>query len=666
MSHIKYRKDIDGLRALAVLSVIFFHLDISFFKSGFLGVDIFFVISGYLITSIIIRDLQEGRFSLKNFYLRRARRILPALIAVLVFSSFFAWLVLLPAELRQYAKTMVSALASVSNIYFYNSLSFGYFASDASIIPLLHTWSLGIEEQFYFFWPVTLIFVFNLGISWKQKENFGVKSKVLVVTLLLLSLSLYFFFYRSAQSYYYFPTTRAFELLVGCLVSVYSLNRKPIQTSFFANMLSVIALILMLVPILFIDVQYPSCWMLVVCIGAALYIYAGFSAIELPLVNKFFSINIIVAIGLISYSLYLWHWPIIAYVNYLSIEKTTVVKIVILLLSFVLSIFSYYLVEKPLRFKYKFSILKTLGLLWLLPMIVAIAFALSTKYIPNFGFNKAIGDFKIVSQHEDGSFVYEYPEWQSKHKLKYDSIWQDQEYKNAAELSSLIKHHYDVVIFGDSHAKVAAPMISKWTADLNMTTLVAGGTQLAVYNMIQDKKVEKYIEVLLDKTHPKYFVLAGWWNSYTVHAKLPKDNKALFFMDKIVSMLEKRNIQPVILLDWPSLKGMTPACGMTRVDKWLGIDGCGRPLSDILASQSIELKYINSLQEKYKNLIVIDPKKVICKNGYCSNQLDGVILYLDGMQMDYYGLNNAHLNDYGSYMIGDIYLKRYGNPLEKN
>lgn len=193
MSHIKYRKDIDGLRALAVLSVIFFHLDISFFKSGFLGVDIFFVISGYLITSIIIRDLQEGRFSLKNFYLRRARRILPALIAVLVFSSFFAWLVLLPAELRQFAKTMVSALASLSNIYFYNSLSFGYFASDASIIPLLHTWSLGIEEQFYFFWPVMLIFVFNLGISWKQNESFGVKSKMLVVALLLFSFSLYFF-----------------------------------------------------------------------------------------------------------------------------------------------------------------------------------------------------------------------------------------------------------------------------------------------------------------------------------------------------------------------------------------------------------------------------------------------------------------------------------------
>lgn len=213
------------------------------------------------------------------------------------------------------------------------------------------------------------------------------------------------------------------------------LNRKRI----FANMLSVIALILVLVSILIICVQYPSCWMLMVCIGAALYIYAGFSAIELPLVNKFFSINIIVAIRLISYSLYLWDWPIIAYVNYLSIEKTTVVKIVILLLSFALSIFSYYLVENPLRFKYKFSILKTLGLLWLLPMI------------------------------------------------------------------------------------------SKWAAGLNMTTLVAGGTRLAVYNIIQDKKIEKYIEVWLDKTHPKYVVLAGWWNLYTVHAKLPKDNRALFF-----------------------------------------------------------------------------------------------------------------------------------------
>lgn len=665
MSNIQYRKDIDGLRAVAVLSVIFFHLDVSWFKSGFLGVDIFFVISGYLITSIIIRDLRKDTFSLKNFYLKRARRILPALVFVLVFSSFFAWLILLPAELRQYAKTMISTLASVSNLYFFNALSFGYFASAASIIPLLHTWSLGIEEQFYVFWPLFLIFMFNLNIGWKSKEKVGNRSKLLVVTILLFVVSLCFFFYENAPSYYYFPITRAFELLTGCFLAVYMMQVDDCkQGTIVANALSIIALLLMLVPVLFIEVMYPSYETVLVCIGAALFIYVGLTYKQQPVINRILSTRMFVAIGLVSYSLYLWHWPIIAYVNYLSIQKTVLVKVIIFLLSFTMSVVSYFLIEKPLRYKYKFSMVKTFIFLWLFPVVLAFCFALGTKYVSNFSFNKAIGGFKIVSQHEDGLFMYQYPDWEAKHPHKYDSIWLDEGYKNTTELGKLIKNKYDVVIFGDSHAKVAAPMIAEWAANQDMSTLVAGGTQLAVYNMVEDKKIDKYIDVILNKTHPKYFILVGWWNSYTTHAKIPKNNKALHFIEKVVKKLEKRDIQPMILLDWPSLKGITAACGMTRVDVWLGIHGCGRPLSKVVDSQSIELKYIKSLQEKYKNLIVVDPKKVICENDYCSNVLDGKILYLDSMDMGYYGLNNAHLNDYGSYLIGDKYMKKYGNPLK--
>ncbi|WP_369867391.1 acyltransferase family protein [Francisella philomiragia] len=160
----KYYKHVDGLRALAVLSVVLFHLNISWIKSGFLGVDIFFVISGFLITTIILRDLNNNCFSIKNFYLRRMRRILPALITVLVFSTFFAWLILLPQDLKNYSKSLVSAIASVSNLFFYKFLSFGYFSTDATVIPLLHTWSLGVEEQFYIFWPLFLISIYYIGI----------------------------------------------------------------------------------------------------------------------------------------------------------------------------------------------------------------------------------------------------------------------------------------------------------------------------------------------------------------------------------------------------------------------------------------------------------------------------------------------------------------------
>lgn len=192
MSSIRYRSDIDGLRAFAVLSVVLYHLEVSWIKSGFLGVDIFFVISGFLITKIIVRDLQDGTFSIKNFYLRRVRRILPALIFILAFLSFFAWLILLPQDLLNYAKSMLSAIVSVSNLFFFKTLNFGYFATDSSTIPLLHTWSLGVEEQFYIAWPVILIILFKLNTSSKKY--------LLTITLLLIIVSIAIFFINIFQS----------------------------------------------------------------------------------------------------------------------------------------------------------------------------------------------------------------------------------------------------------------------------------------------------------------------------------------------------------------------------------------------------------------------------------------------------------------------------------
>ena len=207
MSNIKYRKDIDGLRAFAVISVVLFHLELSQVKSGFLGVDIFFVISGYLITTIILRDLEQGIFSIKNFYLRRIRRILPALIVVSIFTSFFAWLFLLPQDLINYSWSLVSALGSFSNLFFFKTLNFGYFSTVSSIIPLLHTWSLGIEEQFYIVWPIILILLFKLKPS--SKKNLA------TITAILIIASISFFFWKHFPKFYYILMARGFELLFG-------------------------------------------------------------------------------------------------------------------------------------------------------------------------------------------------------------------------------------------------------------------------------------------------------------------------------------------------------------------------------------------------------------------------------------------------------------------
>ena len=180
-----YRRDIDGLRALSVLLVVFYHIGVKFVHAGFIGVDVFFVISGFLITDHICRDIEKGCFSLKKFYMRRMRRILPALIVVLFFTTLAAYFFLLPSDLKHYFDSLIATLLSVSNFYFWKFIHLGYFSTDARVIPLLHTWSLGVEEQFYLVWPFLLIVLFKLFPNRKH----------ILFTIILLTLCSFFTYY---------------------------------------------------------------------------------------------------------------------------------------------------------------------------------------------------------------------------------------------------------------------------------------------------------------------------------------------------------------------------------------------------------------------------------------------------------------------------------------
>ncbi|MEY8701940.1 acyltransferase family protein, partial [Francisella philomiragia] len=423
---------------------------------------------------------------------------------------------------------------------------------------------------------------------------------------------------------------------------------------------------LMLYPILFKNVSYPSNWTVIACVGAVLYIYAGCNEKYNTLVNRFLSIKPIVFIGLISYSLYLWHWPIIAYLNYLSIEKTHLVKLIILIVSIVLATLTYLFVEKPFRYKFKASFKKTIIILWIIPIAIACCFALGSKYINNFGFNKPVGNYVITGETSTGASTYQYPGYQTRLNNFYEfkTIWKANGYNNVSDLSKLIDKKYDVVIFGDSHAEASVSMINNWTKDLGYSSILIGGTQGAIRQEIIDNSYKSIINLIIEKAHPKIVILVGWWNSYTKNATDLTDNKELHVIGNILSILENNNVKPFIVLDWPSLKGMKPTCGMTKLQQLLDMK-CTRPLSDVIRLQSIELSYINSLSSRFSDLVIIDPKKIICEKGFCSNTIDGHIIYMDSNSMDN-GLNNAHLNEYGSNLIGELYLKKYGNPLKSS
>tara|TARA_B110000003_G_scaffold276490_1_gene323268 strand:- start:3900 stop:5762 length:1863 start_codon:yes stop_codon:yes gene_type:complete len=336
-----YRAEIDGLRAIAVFSVIFFHLDLNFFRGGYIGVDIFFVISGYLITSLILNELNNGNFKITNFYERRIRRIIPVLFFVIIVSIFSFIFILQPYELISFGKSLISNIFFFSNILFWREG--GYFDIVNGIKPLFHTWSLGVEEQFYLFFPLFLV------IFWK----FGLQN--IIVTLIIFFLisffsSEYLVKIKPEFSFYMLPT-RGWELLSGCLSAFYLQNKKNINNKLWINnILSILGLLIISLSIFFYDetTPTPSRYILLPVLGTVLIIIFGNknSSIKDLLSNR-----ILVNIGLMSFSLYLWHQPLIVFAKILSFPKNNFFYLSFFIILFLISFLSWKLIEKPFRKK---------------------------------------------------------------------------------------------------------------------------------------------------------------------------------------------------------------------------------------------------------------------------------------------------------------------------
>jgi peptidoglycan/LPS O-acetylase OafA/YrhL len=357
----KYRPDIDGLRSIAILSVLFFHLGYKFIPGGFVGVDIFFVISGFLITNLIKNEIDNtGTFNFQNFYIRRVRRLFPALIVVLILTTIFAILILSPTHLASFGGSLMSSLFSISNMFFW--IEADYFDVSAKIKPLLHTWSLTVEEQFYFIWPITLILLLKLNKKWKiisfmiffalaslyMNEIFN-DGSVRFINNHFPSWSEYFS--NGSSTIFYLLPFRIYEFIIGAML-VYVISYK-FKKQYLYDILFIVGLIFIGYSIIYFNdkMLFPSYIALLPTVGTALLIYSGNkSRLTLLLSNK-----LMISIGLISYSLYLIHWPIIVFWNYLSPKLIITEKISIIIISIVLAILSYKFIEQPFRRK-KFSL----------------------------------------------------------------------------------------------------------------------------------------------------------------------------------------------------------------------------------------------------------------------------------------------------------------------
>jgi peptidoglycan/LPS O-acetylase OafA/YrhL len=333
----KYRADIDGLRAVAVAFVVLFHARLEFIGGGYVGVDVFFVISGFLISSILREDISNGRFSLSQFYERRVRRIFPAAFVVLLCTAAASYFILMPKEFKEFGASLISCLGYFSNFYFWRHT--GYFDNAGELNPLLHTWSLAVEEQFYLVVPLLLYFLIKKS---RDPQRW-------ILLLFAISLVLNVVLVRISPSGTFFsPFTRAWELFAGTILAF--TTRPYFRTAVFSQLAGILGALLIAVPAFLYtaETRFPGEAAILPVLGTFLVIASG--ADHRTWTASLLSNRFLVAIGKISFSLYLWHWPVFVLIRYVKLgELDNFSKIVGLALTVGLSVLSYLWIEKPFR-----------------------------------------------------------------------------------------------------------------------------------------------------------------------------------------------------------------------------------------------------------------------------------------------------------------------------
>ncbi len=428
-----YRPDIDGLRGVAVLTVLFYHAHLGF-EGGYVGVDVFFVISGFLLTRILVKAVREGRFSYRNFWERRVRRLIPALLLVTMFTAVCSYFLLLPEDLEDLGGALIAQPLLVSNIYFSQVVSDGYFGHHPETRPLLHTWSLGVEEQFYLFYPMLLLLVFRFA-----KQHL---TSVLATLCLLSLVATSVMSYTAPISTFFLLHTRAWELLLGGLVALAPADKLP---RWFKTLVGWLGLLLILASsLLFSPTRtLPALVVFFPCAGAAMAIWANQQQTSS---GRLLTFAPLVWIGLLSYSLYLWHWPLMAYCAYFGLSEGLLVRWSLIGASVGLSYLSYRFVETPIRHRRWWP--KPTAMLWLFLLYAAGAIIPGAVFLQQSGF----------------------PQNWKPHALKFtesrrQSVFQEErdvDLKNPDPPGlGAPGERIDFIVWGDSHARAQVPVLDE-------------------------------------------------------------------------------------------------------------------------------------------------------------------------------------------------------------
>ena len=500
----KYRPEIDGLRAVAVLPVILFHAGFQTFRGGFVGVDVFFVISGYLITSIIVSEKQDNNFSLINFYERRARRILPALFLVVLVSLPFAWIWMTPNELKEFSASLAAVAAFVSNVAFWRQSD--YFASAAELKPLLHTWTLAVEEQYYVLFPLFVI------LFWRFSPLFMI-GLLAVIAAFGFALAEWATTTYPTAAFYLLPT-RGWELLLGALIAL-SFTKgwtKIITTNLlvceFVNVAG-IALIAYAVFALDKITPFPGIPALLPTLGTAFLILC---ATRETLVGRFLSNKTFVGVGLISYSAYLWHQPMFAFARLREFKEPNVFLLTLLIiLVFVLAFFTWRFVERPFRDKQRISkrtIFNSAG------FVTAVLFGLGSFGYLNDGFiYRLSATERELASYADYKFDALYKRRQC--FLDVDQSWVD----FSSVCSSINEKKNAVLLWGDSHAAALSNGLRNALPNALIQYTASSCPPILSEQILwrhSCKDINDFVLREIKRLQPKTIVLHAQWITYKI------------------------------------------------------------------------------------------------------------------------------------------------------
>lgn len=606
--NIKYRSDIDGLRALAVLSVLIFHFNDAWLPGGFLGVDIFFVISGYLITSIIKRQITEGRFSYKDFYTRRIKRILPLFFVVLFVTFIASVFILLPEDYENFWRSARYAMQFRANRAF---TGFDYFKVSVDDKPLLHLWSLAIEEQFYFIWPTVFLIAFFLVKRMKTPLTWIFWLSI--VMIIASTITAEFSIYNDPGDSYYLLQNRAAELLVGCALA---LNPYRVSDAL-KKWLGILGAVVVVICIIVYDsnVPFPGVYALIPTIAAALFILddTGF------FYKKLFTNRIARTIGLWSFSLYLWHWPILALIRYMHYGETIPVSWMIFaaLLTVGLSIMTYYLVENPVR-RTKFGFVKSLILIYLIPMGLMTFFNSFVKF-------------------EDDFITKDKTRWFN----EQEGCWQTiNESCAVGDVDSKTRY----LLIGDSHAMHYSGLVDKIGKAENISIDVIAGPGCPVYfgynqfdeALKQCLGVNQYLE---DHWQEYDAILLSNW--YERHLLVDSEDPLGDYRDGIHRTVKTiSETTPILFIsDIPEYTYNPLRAAWLDRQKIFGFVTELKPHLDLHIEANQMMKEIT---DQYQNAGFVN-----------------VMPYIDEMvaHKEIIFRDQGHLNPYGSYLVGDYFIQ---------